>query len=125
MQCTGVLSCFSWGKRAAMVRRYPAFFCCFFLLLFFLLLCAVFSCFHTTSIAANPPGFPGNLLHFETCPGIPDVKKQSRILNFVRKNPKNNNKQIGIISSTLSGIAVTSHTFALFVFYFLPRMILI
>ena len=28
-----------------------------------------------TFIAANPPGFPGNLLDFETCPGIPDLKK--------------------------------------------------
>ena len=71
-------------------------------------------------IAANPPGFPGNLPDFETCPGIPDLKKNSRILKFVQKK-----KKIGIISSTLSGIAVTSHTFALFVFYFLPRMILI
>ena len=26
-------------------------------------------------IAANPPGFPGNLLDFETCPGILDLKK--------------------------------------------------
>ena len=33
-------------------------------------------------IAANPPGFPGNLPDFETCPGIPDLKKPSRILKF-------------------------------------------
>ena len=26
-------------------------------------------------IAANPPGFPGNIPDFETCPGIPDLKK--------------------------------------------------
>ena len=26
-------------------------------------------------IAANPPGFSGNLPDFETCPGIVDLKK--------------------------------------------------
>ena len=36
----------------------------------------------TQYIAANPPGFPGNLPDFETCPGIPDLKKKSRILKF-------------------------------------------
>ena len=39
-------------------------------------------------IAANPPGFPGNFLDFETCPGIPDLKKNSRILKFVQKKKK-------------------------------------
>ena len=39
-------------------------------------------------IAANPPGFPGNLPDFETCPGIPDVNKKSRILKFVQKKKK-------------------------------------
>ena len=39
-------------------------------------------------IAANPPGFPGNLPDFETCPGIPDLKNNSRILKFVKKQNK-------------------------------------
>ena len=40
---------------------------------------------HYNYIAANPPGFPGNLPDFETCPGIPDLKFFSWILKFVIK----------------------------------------
>ena len=39
-------------------------------------------------IAANPPGFSGNLLDFETCPGIPDLNFFSPILKFVEKKRK-------------------------------------
>ena len=46
------------------------------------------------SIAANPPGFPGNLPDFDICSGIQDLKKKSRILKFV---PKKREKK-GIIS---------------------------
>ena len=69
-------------------------------------------------IVANPPGFPGNLPDFETGPGIPDLKNKFRILKVWGE---------GIISSTLSGIAVTIVThkcIALFVFYFLPRILI-
>ena len=43
MQCVGNSGCFPQGKRAAIVRRHPAF---------FFPLCAVFSCFHTTGCKA-------------------------------------------------------------------------
>ena len=43
MQCMGTLGCFPWGKRAAIVRRYPAFSPPLY---------AVFSCFHTTGCEA-------------------------------------------------------------------------
>ena len=43
MQCTGNSGCFLRGKRAATVRRYPAF---------SLSLYAVFSCFYTTGFVA-------------------------------------------------------------------------
>ena len=46
MQCTGNLDCFWWGKRAAIIRRYPAVFVVCFA---FYSLCAMFSWLRTIS----------------------------------------------------------------------------
>ena len=48
-------------------------------------------------IAANPPGFPGNLPDFETCPGIPDLKFFSRILKFGQNKNQKTTSTMGII----------------------------
>ena len=50
--------CFPPGKRAAIVRRYQAFFVCvvfsrFFVCFFYSFLCAMFSCFHTAVFRAT------------------------------------------------------------------------
>ena len=54
-------------------------------------------------IAANPPGFPRNLLDFEICSGIPDLNKNSRILKFVQKT-KQKTQKLGSFLTLCQGL---------------------